>query len=186
GGHVAEEIAALGARRERAAQTLADRRRDLADRQQALAAWRETHAVAERARTDAAVRVAAAAERRRSFETAAARSRAAVVDVHERLASLTQRAAEAASGAEAAAADAALASDDAAEAGSRERLDALAQDRAGADVTLAERRLGLEHLAAQLAERYGLGLDALADVVVEDDGQDAERADHAEALRARL
>jgi len=219
GGHVAEEIAALGARRERAAQTLADRRRDLADRQQALTAWRETHAVAERARTDAAVRLAAAAERRRSFETAAARSRAAVVDVHERLASLTQRAAEAASGAEAAAAeagasetaraaaeeraaaltlerdrlrqaiaeaDAALTSDDAAEAGSRERLDALAQDRAGADVTLAERRLGLEHLAAQLAERYGLGLDALADVVVEDDGQDAERADHAEALRARL
>src|SRR5213594_1814258 len=203
----------------RAARTLADRRRDLADRQQALTAWRETHVVAERARTDAAVRVAAAAERRRSFETAAARSRAAVVDVHERLASLTQRAAEAASGAEAAAAeaaasetaraaaeeraaaltlerdrlrqaiadaDAALASDDAAEAGSRERLDALAQDRAGADVTLAERRLGLEHLAAQLAERYGLGLDALADVVVEDDGQDAERADHAEALRARL
>src|SRR5437870_240719 len=219
GGHVAEEIAALGARRERAAQTLADRRRDLADRQQALTAWRETHVVAERARTDAAVRVAAAAERRRSFETATARSRAAVVDVHERLASLTQRAAEAARGAEAAAAeggasetaraaaeeraaaltlerdrlrqaiaeaDTALTSDDAAEAGSRERLDALAQDRAGADVTLAERRLGLEHLAAQLAERYGLGLDALADVVVEYDGQDAERADHAEALRARL
>src|SRR5439155_1439487 len=51
-------------------------------------------------------------------------------------------------------ADRGLSADDAAEASARERLDVLGQERAAAEVTLAERRLALEHLAAQLAERY--------------------------------
>ena len=219
GGQVADEIAALGARRERATQAVADRRVELANRQQAAAAWRERHGAAERARTDAAVRAAGAGERRRHLEAAVVRARATLAEVQERLALLARRAAEAASGAETAAgeataaeaereaaekqaaalmlerdglrgvlaeADRALSADDAAETSTRERLDVLGAERAAAEVTLAERRLALEHLAAQLAERYGLGADALADVVIEDDGQDAERAEHAEALRARL
>jgi len=43
GGQVADEIAALGARRERATQAVADRRVELANRQQAAAAWRERY-----------------------------------------------------------------------------------------------------------------------------------------------
>src|SRR5947199_5499562 len=66
------------------------------------------------------------------------------------------------------------------------RVELANRQQAAAEVTLAERRLALEHLAAQLAERYGLGPEALADVVIEDDGEDTERAEHAEALRARL
>ena len=219
GGQVADEIAALGARRERATHAVADRRVELANRQQAAAAWRERHGAAERERTDAAVRAAGAGERRRHLEAAVVRARAMLAEVQERLAAVARRAAEAASGADTAAVEAAaaeaereaaerqaaaltlerdglrgalaeadrgLSADDAAEASARERLDVLGQERAAAEVTLAERRLALEHLAAQLAERYGLGPEALADVVIEDDGEDTERAEHAEALRARL
>ena len=60
------------------------------------------------------------------------------------------------------------------------------RERRGLDVTVAERRLALEHLAEQLAERYGLGAEALAEVPVEQDDLDEERAAEAEALRARL
>ena len=68
----------------------------------------------------------------------------------------------------------------------RERLEAAREERARLDVTLTERRLALEHLATQLAERYGLGPEALADVPPADDGRDDERAAQVEALRARL
>ena len=219
GGQVADEIAALMARRERAEQAVADRRGELANRQRVLAAWRERYGEAERVRTEAAVRAAGAGERRRHLEAAVGRSRAGLADVQERLAVVARRAAEAAGGAETAAveatsaeaerqaaeeraaaltverdglrqtiaeADRALSADDTAEASARERLEILAGERAASEVTLAERRLALEHLAAQLAERYGLGPEALADVAVENDGQDEERAAHAEALRARL
>src|SRR5439155_710912 len=60
------------------------------------------------------------------------------------------------------------------------------EERARLDVTLTERRLALEHVATQLAERYGLGPEALADVPPADDGRDDERAARVEALRARL
>ena len=219
GGQVADEIAALMARRERAEQAVADRRGELVNRQRVLAAWRERYGEAERVRTEAAVRAAGAGERRRHLEAAVGRSRAGLADVQERLAVVARRAAEAAGGAETAAveatsaeaerqaaeeraaaltverdvlrqtiaeADRALSADDTAEASARERLEILAGERAASEVTLAERRLALEHLAAQLAERYGLGPEALADVAVENDGQDEERAAHAEALRARL
>src|SRR5438094_523154 len=43
GGQVADEIVALAARRERAAQIVAERRHELANRQQGLAAWRERY-----------------------------------------------------------------------------------------------------------------------------------------------
>jgi chromosome segregation protein len=60
------------------------------------------------------------------------------------------------------------------------------EERARIEVTLTERRMALEHLVAQLAERYALGLEALEGVVIEADGQDDERAARVEALRARL
>jgi chromosome segregation protein len=78
-----------------------------------------------------------------------------------------------------------LSADDLAEREARERLEGLRDERAGIDVALTERRLGLEHLAAQLAERYGLAPDTLAEVPREE-GDDEERAARAEALRARL
>src|SRR5207247_5992781 len=58
GGQVADEIAALGARRERAARAVADRRVELANHQQAGAAGREPHAAAARGRPAADVRPA--------------------------------------------------------------------------------------------------------------------------------
>src|SRR5437867_3032655 len=75
---------------------------------------------------------------------------------------------------------------EAAERAARERLEAAREERARLDVTMTERRLALEHLATQLAERYGLGPEALAEVPPADDGQDEERAARVEALRVRL
>jgi chromosome segregation protein len=120
---------------------------------------------------DRARRDAAAAE----VERGAAAERAAALDEERQrlLAAIAE-------------ADAALSADDAAERTARDRLEALREERAGLEVVLAERRAGLGHLAEQLAERYGLGLDALTDVTVEDDGQDEERAARVESLRARL
>jgi chromosome segregation protein len=79
-----------------------------------------------------------------------------------------------------------LSADDQAERAARERLEALREERAGVEVTLAERRMALEHLGTQLAERYDLGPETLAGVSLEDDGLDEERATRAEALRVRL
>jgi chromosome segregation protein len=76
--------------------------------------------------------------------------------------------------------------DDAAERAARERLEANREERGRAEVTLAERRMALEHLAGQLAERYDLGVWVLADVEVVEDGEEAAREARAEALRARL
>src|SRR5262249_57015816 len=81
--------------------------------------------------------------------------------------------------------DTILSADDAKERGAHERLEAAREERGRLEVTLTERRLGLEHLAAQLAERYGLQIDALSEVAVGEEG-DAEGAERAEALRERL
>src|SRR5205814_418330 len=80
--------------------------------------------------------------------------------------------------------EAALTADDDAERSARERLELIREERAGIEVTLAERRLSLEHLGAQLAERYGLGLEALADVGIDEDGDADARAGGGETLRA--
>jgi chromosome segregation protein len=85
-----------------------------------------------------------------------------------------------------AAAEASLSADDVAEREARERLEGRREERSRAEVALAERRIALEHLAAQLAERYGLELQVLDDVAIEDDGGDADRAERLEALRTRL
>jgi chromosome segregation protein len=85
-----------------------------------------------------------------------------------------------------AAVDAVLSADDRAERGARERLEALREERARVEVALTERRMELEHLVAQLGERYALGVEALAQAAVEDDGLDGERVSRVEALRARL
>src|SRR5262249_22068252 len=83
-------------------------------------------------------------------------------------------------------ADAALSADDAAESAARERLEALRAERGRIDVTVAERRLAIEHLGSQLAERYELTIAALDAVPPSEDGRDEERAARVETLRARL
>jgi chromosome segregation protein len=82
--------------------------------------------------------------------------------------------------------DALLSADDGAERAGRERLEALREERGHLEITTTERRMALEHLAEQLAERYSLGLEALEEVSATDDGLDEERAERVEALRARL
>jgi len=83
-------------------------------------------------------------------------------------------------------AEATASADDVAERAARQRLEAAREERSALDVTVAERRVALDNLAAQLAERYALGVEVLADVALADDGQDDERAARVEALRARL
>jgi chromosome segregation protein len=83
-------------------------------------------------------------------------------------------------------ADAVLSTDDAAERTAREQLEAVREERSRIEVALAERRMAIENLAAQLVERYALGLDALAEVTLDDDGREDERAAQVETLRERL
>src|SRR5439155_406181 len=200
-------------------ETLLARARELREREGALTAWRARHADAERRRTEAAVRAAAASERLRAVQADVSHAAATAADMRERLATAERHATEATAGATAAERDAAAAAeararaaargatlgaererllvaiadaaatasaDDTAERAARERLEAAREERARLDVTMTERRLALEHLATQLAERYGLGPEALADVPPADDGRDDERAAQVEALRARL
>jgi chromosome segregation protein len=81
--------------------------------------------------------------------------------------------------------DAIVSADDSAERSARERLEVVREERSRVEVTLAERRLGLEHLAAQLAERYDLGMEVLVDVGAPAEDHEA-RAERVEALRSRL
>jgi len=83
-------------------------------------------------------------------------------------------------------ADATLTADDRAQRGAHEQLETLRSEHARLDVGLAERRVGLENLVAQLAERYGLGPEALDEVTIEEDDAQDDRAARAERLRARL
>jgi chromosome segregation protein len=83
-------------------------------------------------------------------------------------------------------ADATLSADDRAEREAHEQLERLREERARVDVTLTERRLALQHLAEQLAERYDLAPEALDDVDPSDDVAEDERASRVEALRTRL
>src|SRR6266581_4375319 len=190
-GAVAGELAALDQRGTGAAAAVAERRARLGERQGALAEWRGRHTEAEHQRTEAAVRAAAGAERLRAVRAEVSRAAATAADMSERLATAERQAGEAMAGAAAAERDAADAAatasaDAVAERAAGERLEAAREERARLDVTLTERRLALEHVATQLAERYGLGPEALADVPPADDGRDDERAARVEALRARL
>ncbi len=218
-GAVAGELAALDERRTGAAAAVAEQRARLGERQGALTEWRARHADAERRRTEAAVRAAAASERLRAVQADVSRAAATAADMSERLATAERHVTEATAGATAAERDAAAAAeararaaaraatlgaererllaaiadaaatasaDDVAERAARERLEAAREERARLDVTMTERRLALEHLATQLAERYGLGPEALAEVPPADDGQDEERAARVEALRVRV
>src|SRR6185295_5939863 len=83
-------------------------------------------------------------------------------------------------------ADATASADDATERAAREQLETTREQRSRVDILMTEKRLAIEHLAVQLAERYALPPSTLDDVLVEADGQDAERAARAESLRARL
>jgi hypothetical protein len=75
--------------------------------------------------------------------------------------------------------------DDAAEQAARTRLDEMRTERAGVELAMTERRMALERLATQLAERYGLAPDALADIEGMDPA-DEERDRRAETIRERL
>jgi len=76
--------------------------------------------------------------------------------------------------------------DDASERTARERLEALREERSAAELAIAERRMQLDHLAAQLLERYGLGPDCLATIAADEDPQAEARAQQVETLRTRL
>jgi len=159
----AERLRAVRAEVSRAAATAADMSERLATAERQAGEAMAGAAAAER---DAA----AAAEAR-----ACAEARAATLGAErERLLAAIADAAATAS------------ADAVAERAAGERLEAAREERARLDVTLTERRLALEHVATQLAERYGLGPEALADVPPADDGRDDERAARVEALRARL
>jgi chromosome segregation protein len=218
-GAVAGEIEALAERLQGARLAVDTGRARLAERQNGLARWREAHGTAEQERTRAAVRAAAASERRRAARAEVDRVAGGRSELEERLTGLGHQMAEARTTAEAASgeagaagaaqvaaearaaelavergalvaaiadATAALAADDVAEREAREALEALREERARTEVLLAERRLGLEHLVAQLAERYAVGPEALDDVPVEDDSAEEGRAARVEALRNRL
>src|SRR5437773_1679510 len=213
-GAVAGELAALDERRTSAAAAVAEQRARLGERQGALTKWRAGHADAERRRTEAAVRAAAASERLRAVQADVSRAAATAADMSEWLATAERHVTAAVAGATGAERDAAAAAeararaaaraatlgaererllaaiadaaatasaDDVAERAARQRLEAAREERARLDVTMTERRLALEHLATQLAERYGLGPEALAEVPPPDDGRDEERAARVEA-----
>jgi chromosome segregation protein len=78
-----------------------------------------------------------------------------------------------------------LSADDAAEQSARSRLEEMRSERASVELALTERRMALERLATQLAERYGLTPDALQDVEGLD-ADDEERDRRAETIRERL
>ena len=85
-----------------------------------------------------------------------------------------------------AAAEARFSADEQAEQAVRGQLEALRERRGRAEVTVVERRMSIGHLEAQLAERYDLGLAALADVAVAEEGIEEERVARVEALRRRI
>jgi chromosome segregation protein len=218
-GEVSGEIAAVEERVTTAARVVAEGRARLAERQAALAMWRDRNSSAERERTTAAVRVAAVVERLRSARADCARCVSARAEVETQLSIAEHRTEEARQGAESAERDAAGAlaardgaerevarcsreredlaaamteadtsasADDATERAAREQLEAAREQRSRLDVLVAEKRLAIEHLVAQLAERYALPPTALDEVLVEADGLDVERAARVESLRARL
>jgi chromosome segregation protein len=78
-----------------------------------------------------------------------------------------------------------LSADDASEQAARAQLEEMRAERAGIELALTERRMALERLATQLAERYGLTPDALSDVAALD-ADDEERDRRAETIRERL
>src|SRR5437773_2731409 len=159
--------AAAGAERLRAARTEVSRAAATATDMSERLATAERQAGEAKAGAAAAERDTAAAEETR----ARAEARAATLGAErERLLAAIADAAATAS------------ADDVAERAARERLEAAREERARLDVTLTERRLALEHLATQLAERYGLGPEALADVPPADDGRDDERAAQVEEI----
>ncbi|TMA81855.1 MAG: chromosome segregation protein SMC [Deltaproteobacteria bacterium] len=217
-GEVTSELTELDERMASAAREVSTRRAGLVERQTALARRREEYAEAERLRTDAAVRAAAAGERLRAARAECARFEERIRELDERLVATATRVADESRGAASArdeasqaeanraaaekratelgaehegllvalhAADTVLSDDDVKERTAQERLDAAREERGRLDVTLAEQRMALEHLAAQLAERYGLPLGALTEVAVDEEGG-ADRAERAEALRERL
>jgi chromosome segregation protein len=78
-----------------------------------------------------------------------------------------------------------LSADDAAEQAARSRLEEMRSERASVELALTERRMAVERLATQLAERYGLAPEALGDIEgLEAD--DEERDRRAETIRERL
>jgi chromosome segregation protein len=102
----AEELAAIGSRLAAAEAEVSTRRAHLAERQLAIAAWRDTQGAAEQERTRRAVDLAAVIERRRAVEAELGRAREAARDVEARLLAIADVRRAAAAGADVAAAEA--------------------------------------------------------------------------------
>ncbi len=160
-GQVAGELAALDTSLAAAAQALAERRALLVSRQDAFTTWRSEYADAEAARTAAAIRATAVAERRRSAEAERARLAVTAAELTSRVHDVERTAADARAGAAAAAEDAV----------SVERARVLAEERV-AVLTSERHQLEAEVAAAETA-------------LSEDDRKQREVAEALEALRSR-
>jgi chromosome segregation protein len=87
---------------------------------------------------------------------------------------------------EVAAADAELSAEDHGERAARDGLERLRETRGEIDRAVTERRFALQGIGDRLAERYGLGVEALADVPAGEAAVDEDEAARAEDIRARL
>ena len=218
-GEVTGELAALQARAVDTDARVGEARAALATRQQALVAWREGLAQAEREHTELAVRATQAAERYRAAGVACEVASGVVAELTQRLGDAEQLQSEAGGvivaaeservEAEAACAQASvrvevladerrqlmlriddidgrLSTEDQEDRIARQRIEALRERRVGHERDLTDRRYAVQGLQDRLTERYGVGLDALADVPREDGmGSDAEGA-RAEEIRGRI
>ncbi len=219
GGEVSWELKQLENRLVASERAVANRRQQLATAQEALLIWRREYARAEERRTEAAIVVAAAAERLRAGRIDVERRQAVTNEIAVRLESVERQIAEMGSAGErleesrvrsdrdvqrARAAVGVLeggrlavgqvlaqlrsvvGADDVTEREARERLDGMRQRRAATELAMAEHRMQIDHLGAQLHERYELSIDELASVGRGDDADVEEHATRVESLRLRL
>jgi len=85
-----------------------------------------------------------------------------------------------------AAADQQLSAEDREDRAARIAIDELRERRVERERVLTERRFAMEALQDRLLERYGVGIEALADVPIEADIGGEEEAARAEEIRARI
>ena len=89
-------------------------------------------------------------------------------------------------GAQLAELDSSMSQEDIAERAGRERLEGIRETRGRRDLAVAERRILIDHLGEQLAERYELSLDALGSVGCLEPAEQEQSAARVEQLRRRL
>lgn len=142
------------------------------------------------ARADVAARLAEAERERRELLQAAETSAQEREEAQGQQKACESRAADIARErdrcrAELGASEAALTADDELLQTARSALDECRDRRGRDEIALTERRLAVDHLLQQLAERYDLGVDALRRVSSSED-ESEEKAQRVERLRVRL